>query len=194
MTTPSSQEVSHLLLAWRQGDQAALERLTPLVYAELHRLAHRYMRRENPGHTLQTSALVNEAFLKLIDHPQINWQNRAHFFGLAAQMMRHILLDHARTQTRAKRGGGARQVSLDETAIVSGQRAAELVALDDALNDLAAFDLRKSRLIELRFFGGLSNEEIAEVLGMSLRTVERELRKAKAWLHHAISKNEPDEA
>ena len=194
MTTPASQEVSQLLVAWRAGDQAALERLTPLVYQELHRLAHRYMRRENPGHTLQTSALVNEAFARLIEQPQNNFQNRAHFFGIAAQMMRHILLDHARGQARAKRGGGARQVSFDEAALVSKQRTTELIALDDALNDLAALDPRKSRLVELRFFGGLSNEEVAEVLGMSLRTVEREWRKAKAWLHHAIGKSEPDEA
>lgn len=190
MTEPSSQLVSELLQAWRAGDPAALERLTPLVYAELHRLAHRYMRRENAGHTLQTSALVNEAFVRLLEHQQVDWQNRAHFFGLAAQMMRHILLDHARTQTRAKRGGGARQVAFDETAIVSGERAAELIALDDALNDLAALDPRKSRLVELRFFGGLNNEEVAEVLGMSLRTVEREWRKAKAWLHRALNKRD----
>jgi RNA polymerase sigma factor (TIGR02999 family) len=176
MEEAASQEVSRLLMAWRQGDQTALERLTPLVYRELHRLAHRYMRRENAGHTLQTSALVNEAFLRLIDQREVNWQNRAHFFGIAAQMMRHILLDHARGQARAKRVGGARQVSFDESAIVSGQRAAELVALDDALNDLGALDPRKSRLVELCFFGGLSNEEVAEVMGISLRTVEREER------------------
>ncbi|NOT63446.1 MAG: sigma-70 family RNA polymerase sigma factor [Acidobacteria bacterium] len=194
MTTPDSQEVSHLLAAWRAGDLTALERLTPLVYGELHQLAHRYMRRENDGHTLQTSALVNEAFVRLIEQPQINWQNRAHFFGVAAQMMRHILLDYARTRMRAKRGGGALQVSLDETALVTGVRAAELIALDDALNELATHDVRKSRLVELRFFGGLSNEEVAEVLGMSLRSVEREWRKAKAWLLHALSKDEPHEA
>lgn len=193
MTTPSSQAVTELLLAWRDGDEAALEKLVPLVYEELHRLAARYMRRESPGHTLQTSALVNEAFIRLIDQ-QVHWRNRAHFFGIAAQLMRRILLDHARTQVRAKRGGGALRVSFDEAAIVSGQRAAELIALDDALNALTAFDSRKSRIVELRFFGGLSNEEVAEVMGMSLRTVEREWRKAKVWLHHAISKGEPDGA
>ena len=193
MTTPSSQAVTELLLAWRDGDEAALEKLLPLVYEELHRLAARYMRRESPGHTLQTSALVNEAFIRLIDQ-QVHWRNRAHFFGIAAQLMRRILLDHARTQVRAKRGGGALRVSFDEAAIVSGQRAAELIALDDALNALTAFDSRKSRIVELRFFGGLSNEEVAEVMGMSLRTVEREWRKAKVWLHHAISKGEPDGA
>ena len=188
MTTPSTQKVTELLLAWRDGDESALEKLAPLVYDELHQLAARYMRRESPGHTLQTSALVNEAFIRLIDQQEVQWQNRAHFFGIAAQLMRRILLDHARSRARAKRGGGVLRVSFDEGAIVSGQRAAELIALDDALNALAAFDSRKSRIVELRFFGGLSNEEVAEVMGMSLRTVEREWRKAKAWLHHAISK------
>lgn len=187
MTTSSSAEVTGLLIAWRDGDQKALERLTPVLYQELHRLAHRHMRRENEGHTLQTSALVNEAFVRLIEHPQINWQNRAHFFSLAAKLMRHILLDHARGRVRAKRGGGARHVPLDETAIISGERAAELIALDDALEALANHDSRKSRLVELRFFGGLNNEEISEVTGMSLRTVEREWRKAKAWLYNAIN-------
>ena len=194
MAAPSPEEVTQLLLAWREGDEAALEKLLPLVYDELHRLAARYMRRESPGHTLQTSALVNEAFIRLIDQRQVQWQNRAHFFGIAAQLMRRILLDHARGQARGKRGGGVHRVSFDEGAIVSEQRAAELIALDDALNALAAFDSRKSRIVELRFFGGLSNEEVTEVMGMSLRTVEREWRKAKAWLHHAISEGETDEA
>jgi RNA polymerase sigma-70 factor (ECF subfamily) len=187
MTTPSSQEVTQLLLAWRNGDQEALEQLMPLVYGELRRMAHRYMRRERLDHTLQTSALVNEAFLRMVDCQQVDWRNRAHFFGIAAQMMRQILIDHARSHARARRGGALHQVSFDETAIVSGERAAELIALDDALNDLAAFDLSKSRIVELRFFGGLTNEEVGEVMGMSLRTVEREWRKAKAWLRHAIS-------
>ena len=194
MAAPSPEEVTQLLLAWREGDEAALEKLLPLVYDELHRLAARYMRRESPGHTLQTSALVNEAFIRLIDQQQVHWQNRAHFFGIAAQLMRRILLDHARGQARGKRGGGVHRVSFDEGAIVSEQRAAELIALDDALNALAAFDSRKSRIVELRFFGGLSNEEVTEVMVMSLRTVEREWRKAKAWLHHAISEGETDEA
>jgi RNA polymerase sigma factor (TIGR02999 family) len=194
MTTPSSQEVTRLLLAWRDGDQEALERLTPLVYGELRRMAHRYMRRESPDHTLQSSALVNEAFLRLIDCRQIDWQNRAHFFGIAAQMMRQILIDHARSHARAKRGGALRQVSFEETAIVSNERAAELIALDDALTALASFDLNKSRIVELRFFGGLTNEEVGEVMGMSLRTIEREWRKAKAWLRRAISKGEYNEA
>ena len=188
MKTPSSQEVTRLLLAWRDGDQQALERLTPLVYGELRRMAHHFMRRERPDHTLQTSALVNEAFLRLIDYRKADWQNRAHFFGIAAQMMRQILIDYARSQARAKRGGTLRQVSFEETTVVSEERAAELIALDDALTALAAFDLSKSRIVELRFFGGLTNEEVGEVMGMSLRTVEREWRKAKAWLRRAISK------
>jgi|SRR5215510_3284524 len=194
METPSSQEVTRLLVAWRNGDQEALERLTPLVYVELHRLAHRCMRRERPDHILQTSALVNEVFLRLIDYPQIDWRDRAHFFRLAAQMMRQILIDHARSQARNKRGGGLHQVSFEETAIVSEERAAELIALDDALNALATFDLDKSRIVELRFFGGLTNEEVGEVMGLSLRTVEREWRKARAWLRRAISKGESDAA
>jgi RNA polymerase sigma factor (TIGR02999 family) len=181
-------------MAWRNGDQEALEQLMPLVYEELHRLAHHFMRRESPDHTLQSSALVNEVYLRLIDCKQVDWQNRAHFFGLAAQMMRQILIDHARSQARAKRGGGLRQISFDETAIVSEQRAAELIALDDALNALAAFDVGKSRIVELRFFAGLTNEEVGEVLGLSLRTVEREWRKARAWLRRAISKDESDAA
>jgi RNA polymerase sigma-70 factor, ECF subfamily len=194
MTTPSSQEVTRLLLAWRDGDREALERLTPLVYGELRRMAHRYMRRERSDHTLQTSALVNEAFLRLIDYRQVGWQNRAHFFGIAAQMMRQILIDHARSHARAKRGGALLQVSFEETAIISEERAAELIALDDALNALAAFDISKSRIVELRFFGGLTNEEVSEVMGMSLRAIEREWRKAKAWLRRAISKGEYNEA
>lgn len=190
MTMPSSGEVTQLLIAWREGDPSALEHLMPLVYRELHRLAHRGMRKEREGHTLQTSALVNEVFVKLIEHPQQNWQNRAHFMGLAAQLMRHILLDHARGRLRAKRGGGAWHIPLDEAAFVTGERSAELVALDDALKELAKHDPRKSRLVELRFFGGLTNQEVAEVTGLTLRTVEREWRKARAWLYQAVSRSE----
>jgi RNA polymerase sigma factor (TIGR02999 family) len=193
-TTPTSEDLTQLLLAWKAGDPSALDHLLPLVEEELRRLAHRYMRREGPGHTLQTSALVNEAYLRLIDQKRVHWQNRAHFFGIAAQMMRRILLDHARSQAREKRGGGAQAVSLDEAAIVSDAQAGELIALDDALRALAQIDPRKARLVELRFFGGLSHEEIAEVLEMSLRTVEREWRKARAWLHRAISGEEADES
>jgi RNA polymerase sigma-70 factor, ECF subfamily len=176
-----------MLLAWRKGDQEALERLTPLVYGELHRMAHRFMRRERAEHTLQTSALINEAYLRLIDCREIEWENRVHFFGIAAHMMRQILIDHARSHDRDKRGGALHKVSFEEAAMVAEERAAELIALDDALTDLAVFDTRKSRLVELRFFGGLTNEEISEVMGMSLRTVEREWRKAKAWLRRAVS-------
>ena len=190
MTTPASQDLTQLLLAWNQGDQSALERLLPLVDAELRRLAHAYMRRENPDHTLQTSALINEAYLRLVDQQQVRWQNRAHFFGITAQLMRRILLDHARGHARVKRGGAAHFVPLEEAAQVSEQKAAELIALDEALQELERFDARKSRLVELRFFGGLNNEEVAEVMGLSLRTVEREWRKAKAWMYQALTGEE----
>ncbi|HXG67064.1 MAG TPA: sigma-70 family RNA polymerase sigma factor [Blastocatellia bacterium] len=194
MVTPSPKEVTPLLIDWGKGDQAALEKLMPLVYEELRRLAARYMRRESPGHTLQTSALVNEAYLRLIEQKSVHWQNRAHFFGIAAQLMRRILVDHARSHHYAKRGGGAQKVSLDEAAMVSKERAAELVALDEALTELAAMDERKGRIVEMKFFGGLTTEEVAEVLKVTPRTIEREWRKAKAWLHFTISKGEADEA
>ena len=184
----NQQNVTQLLLAWSQGEASALDELLPLVHAELHRLAHHFMRRENPGHLLQTSALVNEAYLKLIDQRQVAWQNRAHFYGIATQLMRRILLDYARRQQMARHGGGFRQVSLEEATVGAGQRAAELLRLDDALTWLAAQDPRKSRIVELRFFGGLNNEEVAEVTGFSLRTIEREWHKAKLWLHQAMSK------
>jgi RNA polymerase sigma factor (TIGR02999 family) len=187
---PTPKEVTQLLLAWNQGDQAALDELLPLVNVELRRLAAYYMRREKPNHTLQTSALVNEAYLRLIDQRQVQWQNRAHFFGIASQLMRRILLDHARSRRQARRGGGLRQAPLDEAVVGAEERAAELIALDDALNELTSHDPRKSRIVELRFFGGLSNEEVAEVTGLSLRTIEREWRKAKVWLHQAISGGE----
>ena len=181
----SPPEVSQLLVAWGNGDPAALEKLLPLVHDELRRIAARHMRRERPGHTLQTSALVNEAYMKLVNQRQANWQNRLQFFGVAAQAMRRILLDHARSAGREKRGGGARAVSLDEAALAAG-RSEELLALDEALTQLEQFDARKCRVVEMRFFGGLSNEEIAAALDVSERTVEREWRKAKAWLHRAI--------
>ena len=192
--TPASQDVTWLLVAWNNGDQAALDKLLPLVNAELRQLARRYMRRENPGHTLQTSALVNEAYLRLIDQRQVQWQNRAHFFGIAAQLMRRILIDHARSHHYAKRGGGALRVSLDETAAVTDARAAELLAVDEALEKLTALDARKGRIVELRFFGGLSLEETAEVLGISSPTVQREWRAAKAWLHRMLTDGKIDEA
>jgi len=159
----------------------------PLVYDELRRMAHQHMRKERPGHTLQTSALVNEAFVRLVDQSEVQWQNRAHFFGIAAQMMRRILVDHARSRQYAKRGGDARQVSLDEVAVVSEERAANVVALDDALTSLAAIDSRKSQIVELRFFGGLSIEETAEVLAISPGTVMRDWTLAKAWLRREMT-------
>lgn len=192
--TPASQNLTQLLAAWSDGDQAALEELLPLVNAELRRLAGHYMRRESPGHTLQTSALVNEAYLRLIDQQQVQWQNRAHFFGIAAQLMRRILIDHARKAQYAKRGGGAVQVSLDEAAAVTEARSAELLAVDEALEKLTTMDARKGRIVELRFFGGLTEEETAEVMGISSPTVQREWRAAKAWLHRMLTANENDEA
>jgi len=185
--TASPKGVTQLLVAWGDGNVAARDQLMPLVYEELHRLAHRYMGRERIDHTLQTSGLVNEAYLRLIDQSQVRWQNRAHFFGIAAQMMRRILVDYARSRGYAKRGGTARHVSLDEAAIVSEERAADVVALDGALKGLAEFDLRKSRIVELRFFGGLSIEETAEVLEVSPGTVMRDWTLAKAWLRREIT-------
>ena len=181
------QEITQLLASWSQGDKVALDQLVPLVYPELRRLAKRHMGRENPDHTLQTSALINEAYLKLVDQQDVEWQNRAHFFAVAAQVMRHILVDHARSRNYAKRGGGAPKLPLDEAAVLTEQRAGQLIALDDALKDLAALDERKSQLIELRFFGGLSMEETAEVMNISPSTVQREWRAAKAWLHHTMT-------
>jgi len=185
--TASPREVTQLLVAWSDGDEAARDQLMPLVYEELRRLAHRYMGRERIDHTLQTSGLVNEAYLRLIDQSRVQWRNRAHFFGIAAQMMRRILVDYARSRGYAKRGGDARQVSLDEAAIVSEERATEVVALDDALKGLAEFDVRKSQIVELRFFGGLSIEETAEVLAVSPGTVMRDWTLAKAWLRREIT-------
>ena len=193
MTTHSPQEITQLLLAWGDGDEAALAALTPLVYRELRRRAHRYMGGERAGHTLQTTALVNEAYLRLVDSRNVRWQNRAHFFAIAARLMRRILVDHARSRHYAKRGGGARQVSFDEAAVVSPEPNAELVALDDALTSLAAHDPRKCQLVELRFFGGLNIEETAEVMGISPTTVQREWRSAKAWLYQAIREGASDE-
>jgi RNA polymerase sigma-70 factor (ECF subfamily) len=185
--TPSPEKVSQLLAAWGDGDQSARDRLMPLVYEELHRLAHQYMKRERPGHTLQTSALVNEAFVRLIDQRDVRWQNRAHFFGIAAQMMRRILVDYARTRAYQKRGGNAHRVTLDEALLVSPDRSAEVVALDEALKTLAGMDRRKSQLVELRFFGGLSIEEAAVVLGVSTGTVMRDWTLAKAWLRREMT-------
>lgn len=176
------EDVSQLLRAWSGGDQTAVEKLTPIVYAELRRLAHRYMRRERPGHSLQTTALVNEAYLRLVDCKRMQWQDRAHFFAVSAQLMRRILVEHARRQN-LKRGAGAKHVSLEEAAIVCGERAADLVALDDAMNTLARFDPRKVQVVEMRFFGGLSVNETAEVLKVSPVTVRRDWSTAKVWLY-----------
>jgi len=187
VTTLPKNEVTQLLLRWSEGDKAALDKLMPLVYRELRRLAGHYMRRERPGHTLQASALVNEAYLRLVDYRRMQWQNRAHFFAVAAQAMRRVLVEHARSRQYAKRGGTAQRISLDDVAVLTDQQAAELVALDDALTSLEALDARKARIVELRYIGGLSIEETAETLGVSTATVERDWRSAKAWLYRAIS-------
>lgn len=178
--------LTQLLINWRNGDKAALDQLMPLVYEELRRLARRFMGKERRDHTLQTSALINEAYLRLVDQRDTPWQNRAHFFAVAAQVMRHILIDHARSYQYEKRGAGAQKLSLDEAMALTEERAAELVALDDALTSLATVDPRKSRIVELRFFGGLSIEETAEVMELSPTTVQREWRAAKAWLKRFI--------
>lgn len=182
MAAPSPQEVTQLLLAWGEGEQSALEKLIPLVHAELRRVAHRYMGRERPGHSLQTTALVNEAYLRLIDARNVRWQNRAHFFAVSAQLMRRILVDFARSRQYLKRGGAAQKVSFDEGLVVSKEQGQDLVALDDALKALAVVDARKSQVVELRFFGGLSVAETAEVLKVSPDTVLRDWRPAKVWL------------
>ncbi len=187
MASISSHEVTQLLVAWGNGDQSALEQLMPLVYDELHRLAHRYMAQEHPEHTLQTSALVNEAYVRLLDQREVHWQNRAQFLGIAATSMRRILVDYARRRKRAKRGAGALQISLDEAALLSDARAAEMVALDEALEHLATVDQRKSQVVELRYFGGLSIDETAEVLKVSAGSVMRDWTLAKAWLRREIT-------
>jgi RNA polymerase sigma factor (TIGR02999 family) len=187
MSVPDSHEVTELLVAWSDGDEQALDRLAPLVQAELHRLARRYMSRERGDHLLQTSALINEAYLRLIDWKSARWQNRAHFFGVAAQMMRRILVDFARRRPRAAEGE-VRHVSLEDALVVADVRQPDLVALDEALVALAELDERKARVVELRFFGGLSVEETAEVLKLSSITVIREWNKAKAWLYRELQK------
>jgi RNA polymerase sigma-70 factor (ECF subfamily) len=188
--TSSPKSVTQLLIEWREGDETALDQLIPLVYEEMRRLARYYMRRERPGHTLQTTALINEAYIRLVDHKGMRWQNRAHFYGVAAQAMRRILVNHARSRHYEKRGGGAPMVELDEAATVARERAAEMVALDEALNQLAAVDPRQSKVVELRYFGGMSVEETAEVLGVSSVTVMRDWRAAKAWLLREITSDE----
>jgi len=187
VTPPSSGDLTALLRAWGNGDQSALERLTPLVYDELHRLARTQMSRENEGHTLQTTALINEAYLRLVDFQGVRWQDRAHFFAVSAQLMRRILIDFARSRGVQKRGGGALQLSLDDAPAMSAQPDTNVVALDDALKALAAVDQRKSKVVELRFFGGLSVEETAEVLRVSVETVMRDWKFAKVWLLREIN-------
>ena len=189
MTEPASpqQEVTQLLSDWRSGDATALEKLIPLVQPELQRLAHRFMSRERPGHTLQTTALLDDAYLHLTDKTHPKWQNRAHFFAVAAQLMRRIMVDHARQRQALKRGGGALKVTLDESIISTETRADELLALDEALEKLAHFDPRKAEVVEMRYFGGLTMEEIAEVLKIHVNTVTRDWRAARAWLFAALS-------
>lgn len=190
----SASNITRLLVEWSGGDRAALDKLLPVVHAELQKLAHSFMRRErNPNHTLQTTALVNEAYLRLIDQRKVHWKNRTHFFGIAAQMMRRILIDHARRHEYAKRGGGSAKISLEEIAEVSDGKAAELVALDEALNELAAIDSRRARVVELRYFGGLNNEEIGAILNISVNTVVRDWNLARAWLYKNLSKTSQDE-
>ena len=194
MTQPSPHDVTQLLRAWNNGAPEALEKLIPLVYDQLHQLARHYMAGERPCHVLQTTALVNEAYLRLIDASKVSWRNRAHFFAISAQLMRRILVEFARSRRRQKRGGGIGPTSLDEALIVSPEPSADLLALDDALKDLAAIDPRQSQVVELRFFGGLSVEETAEVLKVSPETVMRDWKLTKAWLLRAMQGGEPHEA
>jgi RNA polymerase sigma-70 factor, ECF subfamily len=187
MSSTSPREITQWLQDWRNGDQAALERLLPVVYQELHKLAHAYLNRERSAHTLQPTALIHEAYLRLLGQNVEQWQNRTHFYGVAAHLMRQILVEHARQRSADKRGGGVVKLALDEALDYAPEQAAELVALDDALTGLAKFDERKCRVIELRYFGGLSVEETAEVLGISVPTVVRDQRMAHAWLHRELS-------
>jgi RNA polymerase sigma factor (TIGR02999 family) len=187
MQAQGSRDVTQLLVNWSQGDKEALNELMPLVYEELRRLAKSYLRRERSDHTLQGTAVVHEAFLRLIDQNRVQWQSRAHFFGVAAQMIRHILVDHARAALAGKRGGGAAKLSLDEAIAVSGPKDVDLIRLDDALKDLARLDQQQGKIVELRYFGGLTIEETAEVLGISPATVKRDWVIAKAWLHRNLT-------
>jgi RNA polymerase sigma factor (TIGR02999 family) len=192
--TPGSHEITQLLLAWSEGDSEALDRLAPLVYDELHRLAKSYMRKERARHTMQTTALIHEAYLRLIDAGQVEWRNRAHFFGVASRAMRQILVAMARERGCQKRGGGARQVSLDEAMMIDEGRDEDLVALDEALGALAKIDARKAQVVEMRFFGGLTEEEIAAALGVSTETVRRDWRLARSWLRRKLSVGQTDGA
>ena len=187
---PPPQDVTQLLVDWSNGDQSAADKLFPLVYGELKRMARRYLRKENPGHTLQTTALVNEAYLRLVDQKRVQWQNRTQFYGIAARMMRRILVDHARSHARLRRGGQALKISLDDIATLADERAAELIALDEALDELAKLDERRCQVVEMRFFGALSNSEIATVLKIAPNTVMRDWNMARAWLYREIQKSE----
>jgi RNA polymerase sigma-70 factor (ECF subfamily) len=187
--SPARHQITELLAEWRDGDQSALDELYPLVYDELHRLARRYMSRERKDHTLQTTALINEAYVRLVDQKNVNWANRSHFFAISAQIMRRILIDHARRHAYAKRGGGAQQVSLEEVAAITPDQGSELMRLDEALKSLAERDPRRSQVVELRYFGGLNNEEIAGVLHVSENTVTRDWNMARAWLYQQLSEN-----
>jgi RNA polymerase sigma factor (TIGR02999 family) len=185
--TPSPKSITQLLIEWREGDESARDKLIPLVYDELRRLAHHYLRGERSSPTLQTSDLVNEAYLRLVDHKGMRWQNRAHFYAVAAQAIRRILVDHARSRGAAKRGGRADLIGLDEAATLPQQQAADIVALDDALRELAVFDSRKSKIVEMRYFGGMTIEETAQALEISTATVSRDWDTARAWLLRAMS-------
>jgi RNA polymerase sigma factor, sigma-70 family/RNA polymerase sigma factor, TIGR02999 family len=188
-SAPGGQEVTRLLRAWSAGDSQALDKLTPLVYQELHRRAHWHMARERAGQTLQTTALVNEAYVRLIDLRDVSWRDRAHFFALSSRLIRRVLIDAARARASLKRGGGASEITLDETFVVSNEPRADLLALDDALSALAAVDQRKGQVVELRFFGGLTVDETADVLHVSAETVKRDWSLAKAWLRRELKSN-----
>lgn len=195
MSETSPQQITQLLLAWGNGDQAALETLMPLVYDELRKVAARHMRRQRPDHSLQTTALVNEAYMRLIDSSQVRWQNRAHFFAVSAQLMRRILVDFARSRANLKRGGEVQQVTLDEALVIVPERGTDLLALDQALTKLAELNLRQAQVVELRYFGGLNEEETAEALKVSLRTIQRDWKLARLWLYRELSSelNPPSE-
>ena len=190
MPEASPEQITQLLIDWSDGDKSALDRLVPIVFAELRRLARHFMSGENAGHTLQTTALVNEAYLRLSDQRKVRWQNRAHFFAISGKLMRRILLDHARRHARRKRGGGAHKVQLDEVAVISEERSAELIALDDALASLEKIDPRRAQVVELRYFGGLSVAETAEVLKIAPNTVVRDWNLAKVWLYREMTKEQ----
>ena len=191
MSSELQHEVTQILQDWKEGDPEAPDRLLPLVYDEMRRLARIHLAKERPGHTLQPTALVNEAYLRLVDQTRVNWQNRSHFYGIAASMMRRVLVDHARAHATEKRGGGAIRLSIDDVQVPLDERAADFVALDEALKRLSQFDERKSKVVEMRFFGGLNDEEIAEVLGVTTRTVLRDWKKARLWLYRELSVSKP---